>query len=80
MRRLARDDHEELRMSDEDRLSDAAAAGRAGLALQLRALEAFAEKSEAAGESLPPEAAEMIARLREIVRALDGLASSLGEE
>jgi hypothetical protein len=67
-------------MSDEDRLSDAAAAGRAGLESQLRALEAFAAKSEAAGDSLPPQAAEMIARLREIVRALDGLASSLGDE
>jgi hypothetical protein len=29
---------------------------------------------------MPPEAAEMIERLREIVRALEGLTSSLGEE
>jgi hypothetical protein len=28
---------------------------------------------------MPPEALEMVARLREIVRALDGLTSSLGD-
>jgi hypothetical protein len=54
-----------------------AAAGRAGLATQLRELEAFAARSEAAGDALPPEAMEMIARLREIVQALDGLTASL---
>lgn len=64
-------------MSDGDALPDAAAAGREGLASQLRELEAFVARSEADGEALPPEAAEMIARLREIVRALDGLTSSL---
>jgi hypothetical protein len=67
-------------MSEEGRLSGEAAAGREGLASQLRELEAFVAKSEAAGEPLPPEATEMIERLREIVRALDGLTSSLGEE
>ena len=54
-----------------------AAAGRAGLATQLRELEAFAARSESAGDALPPEAIEMIARLREIVQALDGLTASL---
>jgi hypothetical protein len=67
-------------VSEDGRISDAAAAGREGLASQLRELEAFVAKSEAAGESMPPEAAEMIERLREIVRALEGLTSSLGEE
>jgi hypothetical protein len=67
-------------MTSDDRLPAAAAAGREGLAAQLRELEAFVAESEAAGEALPPEAAEMIARLREIVRALDGLTSSLGGE
>ena len=67
-------------MTNDDRLPAAAAAGREGLAIQLRELEAFVAESEAAGEPLPPEAAEMIERLREIVRALDGLTSSLGEE
>ena len=67
-------------MSPGDRLPDAAAAGREGLASQLRELEAFVAKTEAAGEDLPPEAAEMVERWREIVRALDGLTSSLEEE
>ena len=67
-------------MSERDGLPDAAAAGREGLATQLRELEAFVASSEAAGEQLPPEAMEMIARLREIVRALDGLTSSLESE
>ena len=67
-------------MSEGDRIPDAAAAGREGLAAQLRELEAFVARSEAEGEALPPQAIEMIERLREIVRALDGLTSSLGEE
>lgn len=60
-----------------DPINDAAAAGRAGLAAKLQALEAFAAHSAAAGEAMPPEALEMIGRLREIVVALDGLTSSL---
>ena len=64
-----------------DPINDAAAAGREGLAAQLGALEAFVARSEAAGDALPPEAVEMIARLREIVRALDGLTSGMtGDE
>lgn len=55
-------------------------AERAGLAAQLRELEAFVQKSEAAGESLPVEAREMVDRLREIVRALEELTSSLDRE
>jgi hypothetical protein len=63
-----------------DKTPNAAVAGREGLASQLRDLEAFIAKTEAAGEPPPPEALEMIARLREIVSALDALTSSLGEE
>jgi hypothetical protein len=63
-------------MSDEGRLPDAAAE-RAGLASQLRELEQFVAKTAAAGEPLPAEAAEMVERLREIVRALDDLTASL---
>lgn len=63
---------------DEQDLSDAEA-GRAGLAAQLRELEAFVARSDATGDELPPEAIEMIARLREIVQALDGLTSSMAE-
>lgn len=50
---------------------------RAGLAAQLQQLEDYVAKAEADGEELPPEALEMIARLREIVRALDALTSSI---
>jgi hypothetical protein len=63
-------------MSD-DHLPTAAAAGRDNLANQLRELEAFVAKSEAEGEPLPAAATEMVARLREIVSALDGLTSTL---
>jgi hypothetical protein len=66
-------------MASEEREITDAAAGRAGLAAQLRELEAFVARTDASGEALPPEAAEMIARLREIVQALDGLTSSLTE-
>ncbi len=57
-----------------------AAAGRDGLAAQLRELEAFVAKTAQDGDEMPPAAVEMVARLREVVRALDGLTSSLGEE
>ncbi len=70
-------------MSADDRAPAApseAAAGREGLATQLRELEDFVARSDAAGEPLPPEALEMVSRLREIVRALDGLTSSLDGE
>jgi hypothetical protein len=66
-------------MSDDERM-DGAAIGREGLATQLRALEDFVARSESQGDALPPEATEMIARLREIVSALDGLTASIAEE
>ena len=62
---------------DDEEAADVAS-GRAGLETQLRALEAFVARSEASGDELPPEAVEMIARLREIVHALNGLTSSMG--
>jgi len=61
-----------------DPINDAAAAGREGLAAQLQELEAFVARTEAEGGELPVEATEMIARLREIVTALDGLTKSMG--
>ena len=70
-------------MSADDRTPIApndATAGREGLATQLRELEDFVARSDAAGEPLPPEALEMVSRLREIVKALDGLTSSLDTE
>ena len=63
-------------MSNEHQMPDAVA-GREALAVQLRELEAFVAKSVGNGEALPPAAVAMIERLREIVRALDGLASSI---
>lgn len=62
-------------MRDEDALPGAAA-GREGFAAQLRELESYVANAEAVGRALPPEATEMIARLRELVRALDGLTAS----
>ena len=52
-------------------------APRDGLATQLRQLEDFVARAESDGEELPPAALEMIARLREIMQALDGLSSTL---
>jgi hypothetical protein len=66
-------------MPDDEKLNDAAA-GRDGLATQLRALEEFVARSESQGDVLPPEAMEMVARLREIVQALDGLTRSIATE
>ena len=53
-------------------------APRDGLANQLRQLEDFVARAESDGEELPSAALEMIARLREIMQALDGLSSTLG--
>ena len=66
-------------MTSDDRDLTDAETGRAGLATQLRELEAFVARSESNGDELPPEAIEMIARLREIVQALDGLTSSMAD-
>ncbi len=63
-------------MSTDD-IETAALSPRDGLAQQLRQLEDFVARAEAAGDTLPSEATEMIARLREIVRALDALTSTL---
>ena len=56
-----------------------AAAGRASLAAQLRQLEDFAARAASEGDSVPPQATEMIAHLREIVQAIDGLTASMAE-
>ena len=61
-------------------IPNAALAEREGLAAQLKELEAFVARSGEEGEELPPAVTEMVARLREIVAALDGLTSSLGGE
>ena len=65
-------------MNAADRAS-AAETPREGLAAQLRQLEAFVARAESDGEALPPEAMEMVARLREIMHALDGLSSTFDE-
>ena len=66
-------------MPDDERM-DGAASGRDGLVAQLNALEEFVARSESQGDSLPPEAKEMILKLREIVQALDGLTASIEAE
>lgn len=43
----------------------------------LAALQAEIAASDARGADVPPEAREMVARLREVVEALDGLTASL---
>jgi hypothetical protein len=53
---------------------------REGLAQQLRQLEEFVARAEGDGGEMPAEAVEMIARLREIMEALDGLSASMGED
>lgn len=63
-------------MSDEVPASEQASP-REDLVAHLQQLEAFVEQSKASGEEIPPEAAEMVSRLREIMLALDGLASSM---
>lgn len=59
--------------------AESAATGRASLAAQLRQLEDFAARSVSEGDSVPPQATEMIAHLREIVQALDGLTASMAD-
>lgn len=66
-------------MSEEASSTDGTA-GRDGLVSQLRELEAFVARADVEGDELPPEALEMMARLREIVHALDGLTASFGTE
>jgi hypothetical protein len=53
---------------------------REGLTQQLRQLEEFVARTESLGEEMPAEAVEMMARLREIMEALDGLSASMGED
>lgn len=65
-------------MSAED-VTPGTVSPRDGLVEQLRQLEAFVAHAESAGDGMPAEAVEMLARLKEIVHALDGLTSSLGE-
>jgi hypothetical protein len=69
-------------MADRDAGDDSvnAALGRANLAAQLRQLEDFAARAVSEGDSVPPQATEMIAHLREIVQALDGLTASMSEQ
>ena len=43
-------------------------------------LEAFIARTEAAGEPVPPEAHTMLARLRELVAALEKLRASFDEK
>lgn len=50
---------------------------REDLGIKLRALEEFVARAESSGEELPPEAILVVAHLREIMSALDGLTKEL---
>ena len=75
---MTRDEMADRQEADDDDLVNAAV-GRASLAAQLRQLEDFAARAASEGDSVPPQATEMIAHLREIVQALDGLTASMAE-
>jgi hypothetical protein len=62
-------------MSINDELPDAIS-NRDRLKAQLGQLEAYVERATAAGELVPPEAADLVQRLREVVLALDSLTAS----
>ena len=68
-------------MSTEGGLGSASSPSpREGLAQQLRQLEEVVARTESDGDEMPAEAVEMIARLREIMEALDGLSASMGDD
>ena len=50
---------------------------REDLGGKLRALEEFVARAESSGEEVPPEAILVVAHLREIMSALDGLTKEL---
>jgi glucose-6-phosphate 1-epimerase len=54
------------------------AEAREDLDAKMQLMEAFAEKAKAAGEDVPPEVLEVMAHLRRIIEALDGLTKELG--
>ena len=51
-------------------------ADRAGLAAQVTRMEVELSRLVARGEPVPPEAERMLARLREVAEALEGLRES----
>ncbi|MEO5816943.1 MAG: hypothetical protein ABIT20_16860 [Gemmatimonadaceae bacterium] len=67
-------------MSAEGGPPSASSSPREGLAQQLRQLEEFVARAERSGDEMPAEAVEMMARLREIMEALDGLSASMGDD
>lgn len=64
-------------MTDESNPRDEASRGRTGLAEQMQRLQAYVADAHARGEDIPPEADMMIARLKELVGALDDLTTSM---
>ncbi|CAN5447431.1 hypothetical protein BH09GEM1_BH09GEM1_36390 [soil metagenome] len=42
-------------------------------------MEAFVTRAESSGEEVPPELAEVVKHLRQMMDALDGLTKDLGE-
>jgi hypothetical protein len=54
-------------------------ADAAGLAAQVRRMEIAVAAMVTRGEAVPPEAERMLARLREVAVALEGLTASLAK-
>jgi hypothetical protein len=52
---------------------------RSEFAAQLHELEEFVARARSDGEELPPQAMEMMSRVREIMEALDGLSNITSE-
>jgi hypothetical protein len=64
-------------MNDETDAKLHAAGGRGDLAAQMQRLEAYVAGARARGEEVPAEAGAMLARLKELVGALDDLTKSM---
>ncbi|MFL5580029.1 MAG: hypothetical protein ACJ8AO_06630 [Gemmatimonadaceae bacterium] len=64
-------------MNDETDVRLGAEGGRGDLAAQMRRLEAYVADAHSRGEEVPREASLMIARLRELIGALDDLTKSI---
>ena len=67
-------------MTDETDPRTQAAGGRGDLAAQMQRLEAYVADAQARGEEVPPEAVLMIARMRELIGALDDLTKSIAQQ
>jgi len=66
-------------LTDETDAKAQAEGGRGDLAAQMQRLEAYVADAQARGDEVPPEAVLMIARMKELIGALDDLTKSIKE-